>query len=36
MIGALFESAPFNHDFKLSESERRTLKRSVLDAWTGP
>jgi acid phosphatase len=31
-----FESAPFNHDFKLSESERRTLKRGVLDAWPGP
>jgi 5'-nucleotidase (lipoprotein e(P4) family) len=31
-----FESAPFNHDFKLSESERRKLKRGVLDAWPGP
>jgi acid phosphatase len=31
-----FESAPFNHDFKLSESARRTLKRGVLDAWPGP
>ncbi len=31
-----FESAPFGHDFKLSESERRRLKRAVLDAWPGP
>jgi 5'-nucleotidase (lipoprotein e(P4) family) len=31
-----FESAPFNHDVKLSESERRRLKRAVLDAWPGP
>jgi acid phosphatase len=31
-----FESAPFNHDFKLPESARRTLKRGVLDAWPGP
>jgi 5'-nucleotidase (lipoprotein e(P4) family) len=31
-----FESAPFGHDFKLSDSERRRLKRAVLDAWPGP
>ena len=31
-----FESAPFNHDFKLSESERRKVKRNVLDPWPGP
>jgi acid phosphatase len=30
-----FESAPFGHDFKLPESERRTAKRRVLDAWPG-
>jgi acid phosphatase len=31
-----FESAPFNHDFKLSPDERRKAKRGVLDAWPGP
>jgi 5'-nucleotidase (lipoprotein e(P4) family) len=31
-----FESAPFNHDFKLSNGDRRKAKRSVLDAWPGP
>ena len=31
-----FESAPFGHDFKLSDGERRKLKRGVLDAWPGP
>jgi 5'-nucleotidase (lipoprotein e(P4) family) len=31
-----FESAPFGHDFKLSDGERRRLKRAVLDAWPGP
>ncbi|HKQ67455.1 MAG TPA: HAD family acid phosphatase, partial [Methylomirabilota bacterium] len=31
-----FESAPYAHDFKLSEGERRRLKRAVLDAWPGP
>ena len=31
-----FESAPFGHDFKLSDGERRRLKRRVLDAWPGP
>jgi len=31
-----FEAAPFKHDFKLSEADRRKAKRAVLDAWTGP
>jgi len=31
-----FESAPFNHDFKLSPAERRRAKRAVLEAWPGP
>ena len=31
-----FESAPYRHDFKLSEDEKRRLKRAVLDAWPGP
>jgi 5'-nucleotidase (lipoprotein e(P4) family) len=31
-----FESAPFAHDFKKSNAERRRAKRSVLDAWPGP
>jgi acid phosphatase len=31
-----FESAPFKHDFKLSEADRRKAKRGVLDAWPGP
>ncbi|HMH48742.1 MAG TPA: HAD family acid phosphatase [Candidatus Acidoferrum sp.] len=31
-----FESAPFGHDFKLSNGERRKAKRGVLDAWPGP
>jgi 5'-nucleotidase (lipoprotein e(P4) family) len=31
-----FESAPFRHDFKLSDDEKRRLKRAVLDAWPGP
>jgi acid phosphatase len=31
-----FESAPYRHDFKLSEAEKRRLKRAVLDAWPGP
>src|SRR5258705_2033850 len=30
-----FESAPYRHDFKLSDAEKRTLKRGVLDAWPG-
>ena len=32
----LFESAPFKHDFKLSNGDRRKAKRAVLDAWPGP
>lgn len=28
-----FESAPFEHNYKLSEGERRAAKRAVLDAW---
>ena len=31
-----FESAPFKHDFKLSNADRRKAKRGVLDAWSGP
>ena len=31
-----FESAPFNHDFKLSNADKRKAKRAVLDAWPGP
>jgi len=31
-----FESEPYRHDFKLSDAEKRTLKRGVLDAWPGP
>jgi acid phosphatase len=31
-----FESAPYKHDFKLSNGEKRKAKRSVLDAWPGP
>jgi acid phosphatase len=31
-----FESAPFGHDFKRSNAERRRAKRGVLDAWSGP
>lgn len=31
-----FESAPFGHDFKRSDADRRKAKRAVLDAWTGP
>ena len=31
-----FESAPFGHDFKLSNGDRRKAKRGVLDAWPGP
>jgi 5'-nucleotidase (lipoprotein e(P4) family) len=31
-----FESAPYRHDFKLSDAEKRTLKRGALDAWPGP
>ena len=31
-----FESAPYRHDFKLSDAEKRKLKLGVLDAWPGP
>lgn len=31
-----FETAPFKHDFKLSNADRRKAKRAVLDAWPGP
>jgi acid phosphatase len=31
-----FESAPYGHDFKLSDSEKRQAKRSVLLSWPGP
>jgi acid phosphatase len=31
-----FESAPFKHDFKLSEADRRRAKREALEAWSGP
>ena len=31
-----FESAPFKHDFKLSNADRRKAKRAVLDSWPGP
>ncbi len=31
-----FESVPYRHDFKLSDDEKRKLKRAVLDAWPGP
>jgi acid phosphatase len=31
-----FESAPFNHDFKISDADKRKAKRSALDAWPGP
>jgi 5'-nucleotidase (lipoprotein e(P4) family) len=31
-----FESAPYKHDFKQSNSDKRKAKRTVLDAWPGP
>ena len=31
-----FESAPFKHDFKLGNAEKRKAKRAVLDAWPRP
>jgi 5'-nucleotidase (lipoprotein e(P4) family) len=31
-----FESAPYAHDFKLSNGDKRRAKRGVLDAWPGP
>ena len=31
-----FESAPFGHDFKKSQDERRDAKRKALEPWSGP
>jgi acid phosphatase len=31
-----FESAPFKHDQKLPDAEKRKAKRNALDAWPGP
>ena len=31
-----FESAPFNHDFRKPEAERRKAKRDALEFWPGP
>jgi acid phosphatase len=31
-----FESAPYQHDFKRSEGDKRKAKRAVLEAWPGP
>lgn len=31
-----FESAPFDHDFKLSPEARRAAKENALEAWPGP
>jgi acid phosphatase len=31
-----FESAPYTHDFKRSNADKRKAKRAVLDAWPGP
>jgi len=31
-----FDSAPFKHDFKQSNGDKRKSKRGVLDAWPGP
>jgi acid phosphatase len=31
-----FESAPFKHDFKVPDADKRKAKRGVLDAWPGP
>jgi acid phosphatase len=31
-----FESAPFGHDMKRSNADRRKAKRNALDAWPGP
>ena len=30
-----FESAPYGHDFKLSDDEKRTRKLGVLQPWSG-
>ena len=31
-----FESAPYKHDFKLSEADKRKAKRDALEPWAGP
>jgi 5'-nucleotidase (lipoprotein e(P4) family) len=31
-----FESAPYKHDFKKSEDEKRKAKRDALEPWPGP
>lgn len=31
-----FESAPYRHDFKLSDGEKRQAKRNALHPWPGP
>jgi predicted secreted acid phosphatase len=31
-----FESAPYKHDFKLSEGDKRKAKLDVLQPWPGP
>jgi acid phosphatase len=31
-----FESAPFKHDFRQSDADKRKAKRSALEAWPGP
>ncbi len=31
-----FESAPYNHDFRKPEAEKRAAKRAVLEPWKGP
>ena len=31
-----FESAPYKHDFKLSEADKRKAKRDALQPWAGP
>jgi hypothetical protein len=32
----MFESAPYKHDFKLSEGDKRKAKRDALQPWAGP
>jgi 5'-nucleotidase (lipoprotein e(P4) family) len=31
-----FESAPYNHDFKQPDAQKRQAKRAVLQSWPGP
>jgi 5'-nucleotidase (lipoprotein e(P4) family) len=31
-----FESAPFKHDFKVSDADKRRAKRDALEPWPGP